>query len=237
MVAVPAVTVLISNMGDTVVRVIDEGTAWIGERSILPERKEDVKKSDDDPWRIRILKKKTPEKGKARDTTTVSDAEIHIRNDNSLVSSPTSTLSSRQSHGPDSATRQRRQTITQAAEEGRKTEEEMEKERDSELTLILRLTQEIRQVAKDAAHRPTHRYRWDEWVRWLRLMDEVGGTLEVATGAPLDGGSKTSSVELYRWTWLGDRGPLFSPESETEWILNRLCLLLERVVQHEVKQV
>jgi potassium channel subfamily K len=38
LIAVPTVTVLISNMGDTVVGWLKEGTLWIGERTILPER-------------------------------------------------------------------------------------------------------------------------------------------------------------------------------------------------------
>lgn len=38
LIAVPTVTVLISNMGDTVVGWLKHGVLWIGERTILPER-------------------------------------------------------------------------------------------------------------------------------------------------------------------------------------------------------
>lgn len=38
LVAVPSVTILISNMGDTVVGWFNKGTLWLGQRTILPER-------------------------------------------------------------------------------------------------------------------------------------------------------------------------------------------------------
>jgi hypothetical protein len=40
--------------------------------------------------------------------------------------------------------------------------------------------------------------------------------------ADLDGKS-------WNWTWLDDKSPLFSPETETEWILSRLCNRLEHL--------
>ncbi|KAJ3893408.1 hypothetical protein GG344DRAFT_43418 [Lentinula edodes] len=38
LIAVPSVTILISNMGDTVVAWVQKGTMWLGQRTILPER-------------------------------------------------------------------------------------------------------------------------------------------------------------------------------------------------------
>ena len=31
--------------------------------------------------------------------------------------------------------------------------------------------------------------------------------------------------EVWKWTWLDDHGPLFSSETETQWVLNELCML------------
>jgi potassium channel subfamily K len=39
LIAVPTVTILISNMGDTVVNWVKKGTLWLGQKTILPERK------------------------------------------------------------------------------------------------------------------------------------------------------------------------------------------------------
>ena len=38
----------------------------------------------------------------------------------------------------------------------------------------------------------------------------------------------------WHWTWLDDKGPLFSPETETEWILSRLCGRLEHLMSNHV---
>lgn len=38
LIAVPAVTILISNMGDTVVDWVEKGTLWLGQKTILPEK-------------------------------------------------------------------------------------------------------------------------------------------------------------------------------------------------------
>jgi len=37
--------------------------------------------------------------------------------------------------------------------------------------------------------------------------------------------------EVWKWTWLDDHGPLFSSETETQWVLNELCMLLEEVIE------
>jgi potassium channel subfamily K len=46
-----------------------------------------------------------------------------------------------------------------------------------------------------------------------------------------------SAVEAWQWTWLDDQGPLFSPETETQWLLNKLCMLLEKVAEKEMEAV
>ncbi|KAI5785856.1 hypothetical protein EDC01DRAFT_631774 [Geopyxis carbonaria] len=47
LVAIPSVTVLISNMGDTIVGWVKHGTLWIGQKTILPERTSAFKSADD----------------------------------------------------------------------------------------------------------------------------------------------------------------------------------------------
>jgi len=40
----------------------------------------------------------------------------------------------------------------------------------------------------------------------------------------------------WRWTWLGDHGPLFSRLTETEWIIERLCFRLEEFIVDEIRE-
>ena len=42
-------------------------------------------------------------------------------------------------------------------------------------------------------------------------------------------------IESWHWTWLGDHGPLLSPLTETEWIVGKLCVRLEEVLEEEIR--
>src|SRR5262249_54338080 len=80
-----------------------------------------------------------------------------------------------------------------------------------------RIAKEIRTLAPDVGMKPPRKYDWEDWVRWLELIGEAN--------VP---GEKESNV------WLDDDGPLFSGQSETEWILSKLCERLEQVLEEEM---
>ncbi|KAJ7187138.1 hypothetical protein C8R46DRAFT_1158075 [Mycena filopes] len=49
-----------------------------------------------------------------------------------------------------------------------------------------------------------------------------------------DGDSVQDQEKRGEWTWLGDEGPLFSGMSESQWILGKLCERLEEVLEEEI---
>lgn len=57
--------------------------------------------------------------------------------------------------------------------------------------------------------------------------EEIGSRNSSALSVPLE--------EVWGWNWLDDYGPLFSSETETQWVLNKLCTLLEKVVEKEIE--
>lgn len=126
MVAVPTMTVLISNMGDTVVGWVKETTLWVGRKTLLPEKQ---------------------------------------------------------------------------------TGEEPEPE-DMDGVGAVRLVREVRRLAGHMGQE--RRYTWKQWEVWLRMLNVTEGEAE--------------------WSWLGDRGPLMSGMSETEWILEKMSERLEKVL-------
>jgi potassium channel subfamily K len=136
LIAIPAVTILISNMGDTVVDWVKKGTLWLWRKTILPEEQEKEEREEDDRM-------------------------LHVV-------------------------------------------EESEK-------LGKSIAREIARLAQDVGANPPKRYEWNEWKRFLRLLEEE---METEAG----------------WKWLGDDGVLLSGATETEWVLRRMCERLEKVL-------
>ncbi|KAJ3837457.1 hypothetical protein F5878DRAFT_652573 [Lentinula raphanica] len=199
LIAVPSVTILISNMGDTVV-------AW--------EAREIREGAVPDPNRT---------KTSAGDD---SESNAEIRGDIEKLGGAVETVEREQGH---------------------------------EGGIAARLAREIRFVSKDLGKQPPKEYQWEDWKRWMDLLNESNSNRD-SNG--LDGlkflksptrsiGARTSNPSDHapmrsdrdkeehssrqEWIWLGDEGPLFSNESEAKWILGKLCDVLERVLMDEVR--
>lgn len=204
-------TVLIANMGETVVREVERAVEWVGRRSLLPEKQDVV--ADEERKEDKGIKVPKPS------AVTLPTPKIWKRNPQSKP--PTTPP-------PPEPTQNK--------------------------PLSIRLSKEIKRVANDASSKPLLKYSWHEWVKWLRMMDEAGVVLGVSESAFIEGNGTTptshdgringpdnirgdrrrqTAVEVWKWTWLDDNGPLFSSETETQWVLDRLCRLFERVVERD----
>ncbi|KAF5360721.1 hypothetical protein D9756_004472 [Leucocoprinus leucothites] len=284
LVAVPTVTVLIANMGETVLDGVKEGVVLLGRKSLLPERTEEGE-TRDEKKKEKAFDTEKGEGGRVREwikrgartrTKSITSSQQPIR-DRSEANEDTAT---RTEAGPARTAEGTQTREEEVREEGTQTVlEETTQEHEENLTLTVRLAREISRVAKDASQAPPIRYAWPEWVRWLKLMDESGETLGVVSGTAsasrrpplgrlgeLAGGrgheqhagsseqdhgnmagaveeenvseemaEVASAVEAWRWTWLDDQGPLFSSDTETQWVLNKLCTLLENVTSKEAE--
>ncbi|KAF9444656.1 voltage-gated potassium channel [Macrolepiota fuliginosa MF-IS2] len=247
LVAIPAVTVLISNMGQTVVKGVDEATVWLGQRSILPERvgskrHEDGKKEDEGKESEGMRERVGQELGKENGGGEGVEEGVKTEAVEEVKEGVSTSATVKVRDGVEIATGD--------ATEGQSTTE-------APLAMLMaRLAHEISHIARDVSERSNMRYAWHEWVRWLKLMDEASERLDVISGWSVNfrmrslsrvtvGGegeeegteSGGRGVEVWRWTWLDDHGPLFSARTEAQWVLDRLCLLLERVAEQCVEEV
>ncbi|KAJ3819923.1 hypothetical protein F5880DRAFT_1616030 [Lentinula raphanica] len=257
LIAVPSVTILISNMGDTVVAWVQTGTMWLGQRTILPERsfKRDSNNSNSntigfrDPLRSKCF---WPLRSPASVEEAVHSEEAReIRE--GAVPDPNRTKTSA---GDDSESNAE---IRGDIEKLGGAVETVEREQGHEGGIAARLAREIRFVSKDLGKQPPKEYQWEDWKRWMDLLNESNSNRD-SNG--LDGlkflksptrsiGARTSNPSDHapmrsdrdkeehssrqEWIWLGDEGPLFSNESEAKWILGKLCDVLERVLMDEVR--
>ena len=283
----PAMTVLIGNMGDTVVQVVQETTDWMGRWTFLPEYRE--KAGDGKEWNWVDVK---------NDQASSESDGIKAQSDQAGTS-PTPSLSRGQilpvhehtdisfepSSGEDqeaSAAPQLESPLEQGDEqkttlndpyafqkpqqsEAERSVQHNQSQVQAEAALLAR---EISKLAKDVCQHPPKKYGWEELVTWLEMLGDEGvvneGAMELAEEASINlpeaaadqveqpygqhhhhrHHSHPNAQEFNRhdrigdvglqwhWTWLDDKGPLFSQQTEAEWILSKLCSRLEKLMNN-----
>ncbi len=94
------------------------------------------------------------------------------------------------------------------------------------------IAKEISMLLEHVSDSPAKMYSFEEWTRFLHLLGIRSGH-EVGNDPP-NGGTAENSTQVKEnpqnsetWSWLGDESPLFSSQTETEWLLRRLSRRLE----------
>lgn len=218
--AIPTLTVLISDMGDTVVKGIADFTIWVGNLTILPSQAGTWRDWVDNVKRLkeRISRKRSNHsmemdsrvstadlqgldlKGASRDMPMVLRDRLSQRESNHC-----STLSS-----------------------------------DRQFFAWL-LVREVSTLLADKCAPKVRTYNYNEWSYFLTLLghDEHDPELHRRPNPPSRRGS-TDTVQLGRpidqhgnikpWSWIGTRSPLMSPKDEVDWLLQHLLARLQREV-------
>lgn len=246
--AIPTLTVLISNMGDTVVKMIRDLTLWFGEITVLPEEggmKQRLRKSgdkikgglfrgDEDPVEeapggVGLAESnRDPEKGRKHHSSLGKNAKAA---------------------GDKLAGELEEEELEDAKDDERKGDKIGE---NIHLYHYL-LVKEIRKVMQDANQTPPRKYSFSEWAWFLRLMGEDESSSKFHRKAPVkeerkdgdppqvgeaanDINDKADVGEENKWSWLGARSPLMGETEEAEWVLERLTLTLERELKKQREQ-
>lgn len=238
--AVPSLTILISKMGDTVVKEVKNLTLWVANLTILPGEKSvratlregagklsrgGLFSGKDDLFAPPGILGET----EARRSTESAD-EDEDRNDPE---------SAAQRAAGDAANREKRA----AEREGEKNDELPDNEAEYHLLLV----REIAKVMKHLRSSPPRKYTYDEWAWYLRLIGEDESAAEthrkphlhsprrhgegLGTGVGKKGDKEDNGsqkdTENEKWSWVGQRSPLMGGKEEAEWVLERLVKTLE----------
>ncbi|CAN9256303.1 unnamed protein product [Alternaria alternata] len=209
--AVPTLTILISNMGDTVIKAFKDFTIWLGSLTVLPDE-EGLSAALKVGWR-RI------KSGKIGEEERVGYHE-----------GPTSPNEQR--------TNDRLAAYLEEEELGKAQEADEHGdylERDIRFYHFV-LAKEVRKLMKDVESSSSKQYEYHEWQYYLRLVGQdeddaskhrqpKANTRHDDGEAP-DIGSADDGKKL-AWSWLGIRSPLMGNQSEPQWLLQRLAMKLE----------
>ena len=226
--AIPTLTILISNMGDTVVKAISDLTIYLGEVTVLPGEHGPID-------RMKYgLKKITA----GRIAFDVGDVVEHPPG---LVQTPKD--SSKRHDGP--AQNHDVERVAGTLEKGELEEADEARERgdffmEDEHHYRYLLIKEIRNVYEHLNAEPPRKYTFEEWAYYLKLLGEDEASPEFHRKAPWNvettdhrdpdmgtAGEKDGNEAVRQWSWMGNRSPLMGEKEEAEWLLERLTLTLE----------
>ncbi|KAJ9630401.1 Potassium channel [Knufia peltigerae] len=185
LIAVPTMTILVSDMGDTVISSFKRGTFILGDMTVLPKKGlwHDLLKAN--PWLYNWMNKRV-EKHRRKKGLPLWPAGQNL--------SPAASI------------------------------EELATEDLTEADLTQRLAWAIRRAADDLQHAPHKRYSYEEWAEFTRLIRFTRNGLE-----QLQCDEETDGV--VDWDWLEESSPMLSGQTESEWILDRLCESLLRLLK------
>ncbi|KAJ9660957.1 hypothetical protein H2201_006685 [Coniosporium apollinis] len=230
--AVPTLTLLISNMADTVVIGFRDLTIWAGSITGL-----------------------LPGEAGFRETVKTTAAKFDVKNLFSKGDASTNPPPGFAATG--GKDEQNKNTATEdfamdrvtghiEDEELHEAEEAGERgdpiERDIHFYHYL-LAKELRKVMKDAESSPPKQYSYQEWAYYLKLIGQDEADPKRHRKPPVEPNRDRSKGDEgpdvakahgedddgqpYAWSWLGTRSPLMGNKSEAEWILERLAATLE----------
>ncbi len=183
LIAVPTMTILISDMGDTVIASFKRGTFKLADFTVLPQAGMWHGLMTSHPWIHRWMSRRVVKKRLAKGLPV----------------------------GP-------------SVEESAPSIERLAKETLSEAQLTRKLAFAIRHTADDLCHHPGRRYGYEEWVEFTRLIR--------FTKMELDQLEEDEDQEgVVEWDWLDENSPMLSEQSESEWVLDRLCESLLRLLR------
>jgi potassium channel subfamily K, other eukaryote len=122
------------------------------------------------------------------------------------------------------------QTAEEVAEETEKNLELLVKQVESEHDLVKQLAIAIRKVAHDLHIQPPIRYNYEQWVHFTKLIRFSRRTKEEIELIEEEEG-------LVEWDWIGEDSPMLADESESQWVLDRLCESLNRYTRKQAAKV
>jgi potassium channel subfamily K, other eukaryote len=196
--AVPAMTMFISNLGDTFIRQFRDFANFIGELTLLP---------GDMGYRQRF------------------GQLLHAELWPFTLSKPGSTKKSSRIVNQDS--NEPIERVEEALEEEQLREEQEARKRGDVISENIHhhqylLMRELREMFKWINSTPVKEFDYDEWVYFLKLLGEDKSVEEVGSEAHANGQDQS------KWSWISHRSPLLGDKPEAEWLLEALADKLER---------
>lgn len=219
-------------MGDTLIAGVKDFTLKIGEWTILPEeaglKHKLLEKTGSTKNWIKRTSKQAGEIEHDEEKAQNCDAENddHARKINSNSSEDTTE--------PHKALQENAADLLE-----QETEEELVESSSKSMTsqkarinLHHKLALALQKLIADLASSPPKQYSYEEWKEYLELISTPNPSEENWDDKRRKSNlSAQDLIEKSRTDWLGEDSPLMASESETEWLVKRLCVRLEECLR------
>jgi potassium channel subfamily K len=235
--ALPTMTVLISHASDTVVRIIRDGTILLGNVTILPNDGGFVRNMKQIISKITFGKAFPHYRNSSSPELAVSSKNIDQRLPGIMAESYEQTLLDAyrgcpsasgvnqgvsQNNGPQSTGASSTFTCRLRCNH----RDELPTGTNFHFLLI----SEIQVIATHLEESKPHRYTFDQWAWYLRLIGEDEHNPQTHCKVKLKGKRQDPNDEDpdrgLTWSWVGNRSPLIGNQEESEWILGSLIARL-----------
>ncbi len=213
LIAVPTMTILISDMGDTVVAALNRGSFSVADWTVMPREgawhdflvhHPSLRK-----W-LENFHDKRAEKKRLKRGFDVANPDMDIEGDPELALA----AKGRSLSTPNIPNLE--QLASKAAL--------------SDHDLARKLALAIKRAAQDLHLQPPKKYCYEEWVEFTRLIRfSVHDKDEVEEEEEEQG--------IVEWDWIGENSPMLSDITESEWVLDRLCESLNRYTRKQARDV
>ncbi|CAI6334115.1 unnamed protein product [Periconia digitata] len=212
LIAVPTITVLVSDMGDTVVHKFKEWSNQLADFTVLPKHGIWRDFLEKHPWLLQWILGIQARKALKRRLKRGFEATDPDANEESGGPQPGDTDIEKQ------------ETVSPTTSSNRNADTEETDELDSS-SLGRHLALNIRRVVADLRHPTPKQYEYEEWVEFTRLIRNTRGSITRGDAE----GEEDEEEGLVEWDWIGSDSPMMSGMSEPEWLLHRLCESLIRM--------
>ncbi|EMC98179.1 hypothetical protein BAUCODRAFT_66900 [Baudoinia panamericana UAMH 10762] len=213
--AVPSLTILISDMGDTIIKWFSDLTTWVGSITVLPEG---------GGFRARVK--------------AILQTLIRWCTDSFQRFSPPGLFGDHEQRMLDRLSDRLTKHIEDDESHPDTSVDELQRDMNFYHYVLAR---ECRNLQKDLAASPPKKYAWGEWEYYLKLIGNEGdpqnhpGQTKLRPNPERREKRRLTTLDLQDWSWLSNRSPLMSSKSEAEWILERLAAALERELNRQRK--
>jgi potassium channel subfamily K len=224
--ALPTMTVLISNASGTVVRIIRDVIIFVGDVTILPNGRGLIRNAKSLLNKI-SLNKVFPGQDLDSSMSITEPTNIERRSAGATAESHGARFY-RDTRSFGSGTLASAMRCLQNTDVRSISTPELHNFNSSSTSasLQLLLLSEIRTVTSHLKESEPHHYSYDQWVWYLKLIGEDEHNPQTHCRVELEIAQETShgdgSDGGQKWSWIGNRSPLLSTQQESEWILHRL---------------
>lgn len=249
--ALPTMTVLISNAGDTVVKFVRDATLHLGTVTILPDERGFKKNTKHIIWRLtggRILGSDVDVP--KNDTQGSGDSMAKSEEDNATTPYDDEDIEAR---GRPELRRRNPSTFTSHVRRSLSRLRDPYNDLPIGTDFHFLLISEIQVVAKHLKESKPHRYSFEQWAWYLKLIGEDERSAETHRKARpkprhkhkhLNRNSNNNNDDdvpadidtKFSWSWVGHRSPLMGSVEESEWILNKLMERLRDSLSSETRR-